>query len=292
MFVITDASVDSDGKVKIKKEFNNTSPTNRNDEGLSHFGGKNFGSPYTGSVYEGLLNSNNSKRSELNITYREPDLVFEDIKLSNPTPKAGEEITVTWTVKNQGTRETRSGFWLDGLYLSKDDALDRTDFALVDRGSEIERNTRTRVTTVSSVDSDKTVHLKPGESYTNTATFRLPTNIGGDYKLILKTDTEFLNDSEHYGITSTIRPDLNTIKVKISTMCWNLLMKAIMSKSSICPLPMSRPRIYKWSASWPTRVSLPVNNLTFNTGWSTKAAMCQVISMVGLIRSTYQKTAF
>ena len=115
IFVITDAENYS---THSKEEFNTHAPSYSNEAGLSYYGGKNFGSSYAGSVYEGLLNTNNVKRGELNVTYREPDLVFEDIKLSNPNPKSGEEMTVTWTVKNQGTRETRTGNWLDGLYLS------------------------------------------------------------------------------------------------------------------------------------------------------------------------------
>ena len=217
IFVISDAEGSTYGGVKAKQELTNSASLPRNDSALSYYGGKNFGSDYAGSVYEGLLNTNNSKRAELNITYREPDLVFEDVKVSNPNPKSGEEITVTWTVKNQGARETRTGSWLDGVYLSKDDALDESDYPLVDRTAMVDLFSKTKVVSVVKTDENKQVHyLQAGESYTASTTFRLPTNIGGNYKLILKTDTEFLIDSDYSHPISSIRPDLVTIR------SWNI----------------------------------------------------------------------
>ncbi|UOP01492.1 CARDB domain-containing protein [Kingella potus] len=93
---------------------------------------------YTQSVFERENNRNNIGRGTVDISYKEPDLQVEEITLSNPNPESGETITVTWTVANRGTRETRTGFWLDGLYLSHDDALDASDYPLVDRGKRFE----------------------------------------------------------------------------------------------------------------------------------------------------------
>ena len=168
---------------------------------------------YTQSVFEHERNNNNIGRGTVNITYKEPDLYVEAITLSNPTPKSGETLTVTWTVVNQGTRETRTGVWFDGLYLSNDDALDASDYPLVDQGTELERGLRVRLSGYHQTNPDGTVrYLLPGERYTQSATFTLPENIGGRYRLIVKADTETPRDLDNFSyIKSSIRDGLPTI---------------------------------------------------------------------------------
>src|SRR5207253_1013537 len=93
---------------------------------------------YQASAWENNQHANNTGSAALAITYREPDLQVSSISVSNPTPSSGQTITVTWTVTNDGTRATRVNTWSDGVFLSRDDALDNTDYALIDRGTYAE----------------------------------------------------------------------------------------------------------------------------------------------------------
>ncbi|HEX8961620.1 MAG TPA: CARDB domain-containing protein, partial [Rhodocyclaceae bacterium] len=163
---------------------------------------------YSASAYEGFRNDNNVSRGDLNITYREPDLQVNNISVSDPTPHSGETVTVTWTVTNYGTRETRTNTWFDGIYLSRDASLDNADYPLVDRGSEVEG--KLRVSLVSLYENNKPKYLKPGESYTQSETFTLPESISGDFNIIVKTDTS--TTKSYYGyVSSTVRDGLDVL---------------------------------------------------------------------------------
>ena len=89
------------------------------------FSGDNANALYTyaATAYEAERIDNNVARGTLNVTYREPDLQIDSIVLSNTTPSSGQPLTVTWTVTNRGTRDARSNFWSDGIYLSRDASL-------------------------------------------------------------------------------------------------------------------------------------------------------------------------
>ena len=126
--------------------------------------------------------------------------------VSNPNPNSGETITVTWTVTNQGGRTTRTNGWYDGVFLSRDAALDASDYPLVDRGSRVETAMRIRQSSMIGADG-KPKFLAPGESYTNSATFTLPTAIGGDFQIIVKADTDTSKDP-YSLVPSTIREGL------------------------------------------------------------------------------------
>ncbi|MDB5858608.1 MAG: hypothetical protein JWQ76_2297, partial [Ramlibacter sp.] len=169
---------------------------------------------YSNDVYEDLRNDNNMGTAPLGITYREADLVVQNIQLSQPDPASGTPLTVTWTVRNDGTRATRTTGWLDGVYLSRDASLDNSDEPLVDRGSDIESYWRVRQTSLPAIvlpNGQRAPHyLQPGESYTNTATFNLPDSVSGSFYIIVKADTQLLRDP--YGQTaSTIRDGLPVI---------------------------------------------------------------------------------
>jgi hypothetical protein len=155
---------------------------------------------YASSVFEGARNDNNLFRGDIGITYREPDLTVTHIVVSDPNPHSGQTISVTWTVTNQGARETRVNGWYDGLYLSRDASLDTGDFALVDRGLLTE--VRFRIKSISLPE-----RLKPGESYTASATFQLPESFSGDFKLIVHADTSIGLDRSGYT-PSTVRDGL------------------------------------------------------------------------------------
>ena len=198
IYVITDSDDTERGKPKAHAEL----PVGalENDKARDLF--------YSNTAYESQ-NNNNIARGTLEITYREPDLQIDAITLSDPNPASGQEITVTWTATNRGERATRSVVWFDGIYLSQDVSLDESDYPLVDRGTDIERISRVRKTVIYDEHGEYTV-LKPGESYTNSATFRLPDSISGDFHIIVKTDTSSGKGSRA-GIPSSIREGLDTI---------------------------------------------------------------------------------
>ncbi|NNE33837.1 MAG: hypothetical protein HKN13_01275, partial [Rhodothermales bacterium] len=84
-----------------------------------------------GSVFENLLEENNSRNDSLDVTLSPPpDLV--PVAVSVPqTALSGQPISVSWTVENQGAGAPFETSWSDRLYLSTDQALDtESDFLL------------------------------------------------------------------------------------------------------------------------------------------------------------------
>jgi hypothetical protein len=199
---------------------NPQSPTNRipktevkngiNDDTYNYYAGNTTSGNYRiGAVYEAGQNANNSLRGLLNITYREPDLRVDNITLSNPNPSSGQQMTVTWTVSNQGTRETRTNAWCDGLYLSRAASLDASDYPLVNGPSEVEF--ALRVKSVSFYENNKPKYLKPGAEYTYSAVVTLPESISGNFNLIVKADTNVYKDYYRSEL-SAIRDDFDVVR--------------------------------------------------------------------------------
>src|SRR5581483_9515883 len=107
---------------------------------------------------------NNRSRTPIHITYAEPDLQVTNVKL--PTGlHSGDSATVTFTVSNTGTRDTRQSGWTDAIFLSRDPSLDNrdTELAAVGQGGV----------------------LKMGDSYTATATVRIPDGFQGNFYLLI-----------------------------------------------------------------------------------------------------------
>ncbi|MFN6132947.1 MAG: CARDB domain-containing protein, partial [Synechococcaceae cyanobacterium] len=199
IYVITDA-MKGNGWPYVQPEYEQRLGGG-NDNAVAH---------YTSSAYEELRNDNNVGRGILQATYREPDLQVSALSVSNPAPASGETITASWTVTNQGSRATRVSNWFDGLYLSRDNSLDPSDYPLVDRGTLLERIWRLRETSLPLDSNWQPRFLQPGESITNSATFTLPSSISGDFQLILKADASEIRDPYQSSV-STIRAGLPTI---------------------------------------------------------------------------------
>jgi subtilase family serine protease len=116
-------------------------------------------------VPEGAGEGNNVTTA-LPIVIQTPDLVPTD--LSGPaTGDAGHQISVSFTVKNQGNA-TANPNWVDQLWLSTDQAF----------GGD---------TSISSV--SHTTAVAPGASYTGTRTPTLPDVPPGTYYLLFRTDS-------------------------------------------------------------------------------------------------------
>ncbi|KAF5293332.1 hypothetical protein FQR65_LT20082 [Abscondita terminalis] len=110
IYVISDAKIDEDGYVYYPQEIDSLSIPDSNEYTLKY---------YQTTVFEQDIN-----------------------------PDSGDTITVTWTVMNQGTRDTRISSWYDGVFLSLDENIDRSDYPLIDRGSDFEKFTRVKQTTI------------------------------------------------------------------------------------------------------------------------------------------------
>jgi hypothetical protein len=77
---------------------------------------------FAGRAFEDT--SNNLASTPIPVTYREPNLIVSDVHGPVAAPSSGSTIGVTWVVTNAGTRDTREGFWIDRVYLSRDASLD------------------------------------------------------------------------------------------------------------------------------------------------------------------------
>ena len=133
---------------------------------------------YQSSVYEGegANETNNTNSAPLPVYYREADLLVSNLDLPATPPQAGDTIPVTYTVINQGTRDTRVDKWYDGVYLSPDPSLDPN----------------TSVYLGSYVRSDI---LDMGASYTETLNVTLPYGISGSYYILVFTDDSTIHGS-------------------------------------------------------------------------------------------------
>ncbi|MBV8468215.1 MAG: pre-peptidase C-terminal domain-containing protein, partial [Burkholderiales bacterium] len=163
------------------------------------------GNYYLNHAYEGPNTGNNLGQGTIAITYKEPVLTVQNLAISDPNPTAGEQVTVTWTVKNTGNRATRVGAWYDGLYLSNGTSISAGDYPLIGGvGAQL----------VQFFDGNGAPRdLQAGESYTQSAVVTLPTSISGNYHLIVKASTDLLNATAigQGGTASDIRAGLPTL---------------------------------------------------------------------------------
>jgi large repetitive protein len=121
---------------------------------------------FTTRVFED--STNNVSSTKLQVTYREADLKVTNI-LAPATLPADSTAVISWTVLNQGTRDTRATKWVDGIYLSLDRTLDTQDLLL---GVILQEGM-----------------LSAGQSYTGTTTIGLPQALkAGNYYLLVQTD--------------------------------------------------------------------------------------------------------
>ena len=154
---------------------------------------------YGGTAYEGVAYTDNELRGTIDVTYREPDLTISSVSISPGPIFSGQDVTVTFTVDNIGTRDTRQSQWDDRVYLSLDPSLDQNDLQ------------------VASI-----THwwwfgqLAMGASYTRTVTFQIPADASGRFYLIVFTDAnvtgELPNGAQtigvsHVGLSSDAVPE-------------------------------------------------------------------------------------
>jgi hypothetical protein len=126
---------------------------------------------YSYSGQAEISKANNELAVPINLDLNAPDLQL--VSASAPaSAAAGSFVTVSWTVKNQGTA-TASNDWSDVVYLSKDNVYDYSD---------------TYVTSFNVADQSP---LAAGSSYIQTKTISAPSiDTAGQYYLIFRTNPD------------------------------------------------------------------------------------------------------
>jgi hypothetical protein len=97
------------------------------------------------------------------------------ISVDTTSATAGTPVTVTWTVANNGTDPT-TNLWTDGIYISPEPYY------------VPESSIR-----VASYRPDNGTVLNPGDDYTQSATFNLPSLSSGTYYIVARTNENLLN---------------------------------------------------------------------------------------------------
>lgn len=123
-------------------------------------------------VYEGSLeNNNDSELVPVTIVQNLADLQVSSIAPISGPIRAGDWITVEWTVVNLGTGPTNALSWRDRIYLSPDPVLGN--------GNDIHLGSATR-----------TSPLVASGSYSASATVQIPTNVSGAFYVGVWTDAD------------------------------------------------------------------------------------------------------
>src|SRR5262249_13510608 len=77
---------------------------------------------FTSHRYED--SANNPHSAPLPVIYKEPDLKVTNVVVPITQLHSGDTFPVTFTVTNVGNRDTREGYWVDRVFLSRDPSLD------------------------------------------------------------------------------------------------------------------------------------------------------------------------
>ena len=137
-----------------------------------------------------------------------PDLEITNI-LAPQNLYAGQPLTLSWTVHNAGLGETYSQQWYDACYLSLDSIFDGSDVFLGQVGN--------------------LAALDTTESYVMTADFTIPSEIFGDFFVIMvadkgnslaesdETNNYLVDTALHLEVQIPPRPDLVTTSVGAPT---------------------------------------------------------------------------
>ncbi len=133
-----------------------------------------------------------------------PDLIVKDVQV--PTSAySGQNISISWEIKNQGSGSTASQQWYDKVYLSTD--------------STFQANLDVVLGNVSNLS-----YLDTNQSYVQNASFVLPQGISGEYYIFIYTNHNSLlleeNSSNNIGhsaspmlVTLTPPPDLQVSSI-------------------------------------------------------------------------------
>ena len=138
-------------------------------------------------VFE-LDNGNNHATTAINIASRPADLVVSDA-ITPTTALAGQAMRVSWSVANQGVGDTIAGNWTDLIILSRDQVLGNVDDVALQSFAH------------------SNALLNPSESYQRSELISLPTDLSGNYFVLVKTDAdgqvfESANEHNNHGLAA------------------------------------------------------------------------------------------
>jgi hypothetical protein len=123
-------------------------------------------------TWEGIYTTNNVAIETTEIARGTPDLRVTSV-ITQPPAYSGENVSVTWTVKNVGDAPVWHGtsHWYDAVFLSRDPVF-----------------IRDRATPLGSFIHSQSTPLDVDQSYTNTQEVTLPPGTPGEYYLYVFTD--------------------------------------------------------------------------------------------------------
>lgn len=97
-----------------------------------------------------------------------PDLVVTQVQ-TPASAFSGQQIQISWIVKNNGTLPTNAPQWYDRVYLSPSPIFDQSGVSYLGLFENVS-------------------YLSPGESYSNTQNVTLPNGIDGSYYIFVQTE--------------------------------------------------------------------------------------------------------
>ncbi|MEM6470989.1 MAG: CARDB domain-containing protein, partial [Planctomycetota bacterium] len=162
-------------------------------------------------VWEGDNERNNVRAAETPVIIETPppaDLRIDsdDITFAASTAQSGTEVTVSFTVTNDGNDWI--GRWADAVYLSRDGVWDLEDTRL----GFVDQNTLIPGVIPSTHDP-----LETGESYTATLTATIPPLAAGDYRFIVRADI-FDEIHEDASENNNHAVSVDSIRVSVDTL--------------------------------------------------------------------------
>ena len=135
-------------------------------------------------VFEYAYETNNVLKSDSTIEVLAPDILAVEVSVPE-SGDSGREISISWTVENQGAGQLVSTAWKDKVYLSQS--------ATFDQGSAIEL-----------ASSSQSRSILPGAGYSASKTATLQNGISGDYYVFVRVDSDnsvFEDQGENNNIT-------------------------------------------------------------------------------------------
>ncbi len=161
-------------------------------------------------VPEGNEENNQSLSDSFTITRTPSGLATPDLQVTNVSAPAtitsGQQLPISWTVRNSGAATSANAFWYDSLWLSQDGTIDSGDFFL---GSFLRGES-----------------LAAGAQYTRSTNWPIGIDVSGTYTVIVLTDAtnrliEGSAENNNQRISSTINitlgatPDLQVSAVTV-----------------------------------------------------------------------------
>lgn len=148
----------------------------------------------TGLQFESSEANNFFGPSIVNVTQTLPDLVAENITFSPLQLSSQSQLTIDWTSRNQGAAATNTGYWVDRIYLSSDNQLSPNDLF----AGSLSQNTV----------------LAAGASRARQAVIGLPTEISGDFFVIIESDSNG-QVIEGAGESNNVAASASTVNVTL-----------------------------------------------------------------------------